>query len=77
MLKKSRYDYRCAPSKGSVDNIRRVLDAPDQIGFSQFDIYADQRELLGGDDLFTMLRGDLGNEVPVHGNARPRTADLR
>jgi len=61
-LKKSELNYECVNSKGSRENIQRVIGEPSQIGYSQFDVYALEREMLGGDDLFTTLRTDLGRE---------------
>lgn len=32
--------YACTPSAGTVENIRRVLETPSQLGFAQLDIFA-------------------------------------
>lgn len=34
------YGYECTPSKGTVDNIDKVLANPTDIGFAQLDVYA-------------------------------------
>src|SRR5262245_23511090 len=34
--------YKCTPSKGTLDNIDRVLRYPTSIGFVQLDVYADE-----------------------------------
>lgn len=61
-LKKSAFDYECALSKGSRENLQRVVSDPTQIGYSQFDVFALEKTILGGENLFTTIRADLGNE---------------
>jgi len=34
------HGYACTPSRGTVENIQRVLEQPTRIGFAQFDVYA-------------------------------------
>jgi len=34
------HGYKCTPSKGTLENIERVLDNPTNIGFVQLDVYA-------------------------------------
>ena len=62
VLKKNAFEFECAPSQGSRDNIQRVIANPNQIGYAQFDVYALEREMLGGASLLTTLRTDMGRE---------------
>jgi hypothetical protein len=34
--------YRCSPSRGTLENIERVLRKPTNIGFVQLDVYANE-----------------------------------
>ncbi len=61
-LRKSEFDYECVTSTGSRENIQRVMGDASQLAYSQFDAYALERKLLGGERLFTTLRTDLGRE---------------
>lgn len=61
-LAKSQFDYACKTSEGSRDNIQRVIKKPREIGYAQFDIYALEKTMLGGDGLFETLRTDMGRE---------------
>src|SRR5215467_1545229 len=36
------HGYKCTPSKGTLENVDRVLTNPTNIGFVQFDIYANE-----------------------------------
>lgn len=62
LLRKSKFDYSCAPSDGSRENIQRVIGDPAQVGFSQFDVYALEGNQLGGQELFQIVRSDVARE---------------
>ena len=61
-LTKARFEYLCEPTKGSVENIARVHEAPLELGFAQLDVLA--LDALGNeaDALLTTIRSDLGRE---------------
>jgi hypothetical protein len=61
-LKANQFDYVCTPSDGSRENILRSVGDPVQIGFSQFDTFALERERLGGKGILTAIRSDIGRE---------------
>ncbi len=61
-LKKAKFDYTCTTSEGSRENIQRVIGDPSQIAFSQLDVFALEKSIYGGDDLFKVIRSDLGRE---------------
>ena len=45
-LKLAHFDYRCAPSAGTRENIERVRANPRQLGYGQLDVFAlDSRQL--------------------------------
>lgn len=55
--------YACTPSRGTVENIERVLATPSQLGFAQLDVYA--REAARRPEEFrrlTVIRQDLACE---------------
>lgn len=55
--------YACTPSRGTVENIQRVLATPSQLGFAQLDVYA--REAAARPAEFarlTLIRQDLACE---------------
>lgn len=55
--------YSCVPSRGTVENIERVLATPSQLGFAQLDVYA--REAARRPEEFrrlTLIRQDLACE---------------
>ena len=57
------HGYKCTPSKGTLENIDRVLRNPTSIGFVQLDVYAD--EAIKRADEFkklTVIRGDIACE---------------
>jgi hypothetical protein len=62
LLKKSKFDYRCTPSEGSRENIQRVIGDPSQLGLAQFDVFAHESQLLGGEELFAVVRSDIARE---------------
>lgn len=61
-LTKSRFAYACKPSQGTVENIRRVLADPRQIGFGQLDILALEGVLSGAAPPVTVMRRDDARE---------------
>lgn len=61
-LKKAKFDYTCTTSEGSRENIQRVIADPTQVGFSQLDVFALEGATYGGEDLFKVMRSDLGRE---------------
>ncbi len=60
-LEAAKLNYVCTASNGSVENIARVLENPQDIGFSQFDILARESLKFGGRPL-TVIRNDFGRE---------------
>ncbi|MDZ4843810.1 MAG: hypothetical protein SH859_16930 [Hyphomicrobium aestuarii] len=55
--------YACTPSKGTLDNIARVLATPSQIGFAQLDVFA--REQMARPEEFkklALIRRDIACE---------------
>jgi hypothetical protein len=57
------HGYKCTPSKGTLENIDRVLRNPTSIGFVQLDVYAD--EAVKRADEFkklTVIRSDIACE---------------
>lgn len=61
-LNKAQFKYECSPSAGSGENIKRVLGAPGDLGFSQYDVFALEQSMRGGDDPFTVVRSDIARE---------------
>ncbi len=61
-LRTSEFNYDCALSAGSRENIERVAEDPTQIGYAQADIYLAESEILGGRERFTTLRTDIARE---------------
>ncbi len=61
-LKDNQFDYVCTPSEGSRENIQRSVADPIQVGYTQFDVYALERERLGGGNLLTPIRNDIARE---------------
>ncbi len=62
VLSKAKFDYECALSAGTRENIQRVTGTPSDLGFAQFDVYALERSLRGGDNPFTLIRSDIVRE---------------
>ncbi|MEZ5773702.1 MAG: hypothetical protein R3D33_03020 [Hyphomicrobiaceae bacterium] len=60
-LRKSKFDYTCTPSDGSLANIERVAQNPTEIGFSQLDVYELARQGMGDSGL-KVLREDVARE---------------
>lgn len=61
-LKKSKFDYSCVTSRGSRENILRISGTPTDIGFSQLDVFKHENDLLGGRELFSVIRSDIARE---------------
>jgi hypothetical protein len=61
-LKDNKFDYTCATSEGSRENIQRSIADPVQVGFSQLDVFALERDRVGGASLLTNLRSDIARE---------------
>ncbi len=62
VLKKAQFDYRCAQSRGSLENIQRVRDNPTDIGFSQFDVFALESAKSGYARPLVAVRTDVARE---------------
>jgi hypothetical protein len=55
--------YKCTPSKGTLENIARVLSYPTSIGFVQLDVYANEAIKRGEEfKKLTLIRGDIACE---------------
>lgn len=61
-LKKNQFDYACAASQGSLENVQRTAADAAQVGFSQLDAFALETDNLGNANLFTRIRSDLARE---------------
>jgi hypothetical protein len=55
--------YKCTSSKGTLENVARVLRYPTSIGFVQLDVYANE-EIKHGDEFrkLTLIRSDIACE---------------
>src|SRR5262249_8831633 len=55
--------YKCTPSKGTLENIDRVLKNPTSIGFVQLDVYANEAIKLADEfKKLTVIRSDIACE---------------
>ncbi|MCB1520812.1 MAG: hypothetical protein KDJ37_09580 [Hyphomicrobiaceae bacterium] len=61
-LDKAGSPHLCTPSLGTEANMGLVLEAPADLAFGQFDIFALDREVYGGDEAFTTIRIDDARE---------------
>lgn len=61
-LNKAKFKYECTPSAGTRENLRRVTGTPSDLGFAQFDVFALERSLRGGNNPFTLIRSDIVRE---------------
>ncbi|MGI9387143.1 MAG: hypothetical protein ACR2OX_06905, partial [Methyloligellaceae bacterium] len=61
-LKKAQFDYLCTTSKGSRDNIKSVISAPNELAYSQLDVFALENVMHGGPDVFATIRTDIARE---------------
>ncbi len=57
-LARSKFEHKCTPSEGTLDNLGRVAADPRQIGYGQLDIFALEAPALGGAKTFSRLRVD-------------------
>lgn len=61
-LKKAQFDYKCQATQGSRENIDLIGKNGRQLGFSQLDLYALEKTLQGGKQLFHTIRDDIARE---------------
>jgi hypothetical protein len=55
--------YKCTPSRGTLENIDRVLKNPTSLGFVQLDVYADEATKRPEEfKKLTVIRGDIACE---------------
>jgi hypothetical protein len=54
----AQFDYACAPSTGTRENVERVLGNPRQLGFGQLDVFVQEARALKGEAALTILRQD-------------------
>ncbi len=57
-LARSKFEHKCTPSEGTLDNLSRVAADARQIGYGQLDVFALEAPALGGAKTFTRLRTD-------------------
>jgi hypothetical protein len=57
-LKLAQFDYACATSKGTRENMERVLANPRQLSYGQLDAFAFEARQLKAGDAFTIVRQD-------------------
>jgi hypothetical protein len=57
-LKLAQFDYRCAPSAGTRENMERVLANPRQLGYGQFDVFALESRQLKAEPALVLVRQD-------------------
>lgn len=57
-LKLAQFDYRCATSAGTRENMERVLADPRQLGYAQLDAYAIESQQLKVGTALTVVRQD-------------------
>ena len=62
VLNNAKFKYECAKSSGTRENIQRVQGAPTELGFAQYDVFALERSLRGGESPFTVIRSDIVRE---------------
>jgi hypothetical protein len=61
-LKQAQFDYRCAPSNGTRENMERVLANPRQLGYGQLDSFAVESQQLKAESALTIVRQDDARE---------------
>ena len=54
----AQFDYACAPSAGTRENIERVLANPRQLGYGQLDVFALESRQLKAEAALTLVRQD-------------------
>lgn len=57
-LKLARFDYRCAPSVGTRENMVRVASDQRQLGYGQLDVFALESRQIKAENAFTIVRQD-------------------
>ena len=57
-LKVAQFDYACAPSAGTRENMERVLGNPRQLGYGQLDVFALESRQLKAEAALTLVRQD-------------------
>ena len=57
-LKLAQFDYRCAPSAGTRENMDRVLASPRELGYGQLDVFALESRQLKAESSLTIVRQD-------------------
>lgn len=57
-LKKEQFNYECATSNGTADNMARVAEKPSELGYGQLDVMAMKADSFGGPSAFTRIRVD-------------------
>ena len=57
-LKLAQFDYRCAPSVGTRENMERVLADPRQLGYGQLDVFALESRQLKAEAALAIVRQD-------------------
>jgi hypothetical protein len=57
-LKVAQFDYACASSAGTRENIERVLGNPRQLGYGQLDVFALESRQLKAEAALTLVRQD-------------------
>jgi hypothetical protein len=57
-LKQAQFDYKCAASAGTRENIERVLADPRQLGYGQLDAFVLESRQLKADNALTLVRQD-------------------
>jgi hypothetical protein len=61
-LNKAKFNYKCTLSLGSNENIERVKENPEDIGFSQFDVFALSAVRQYPAQPFHVIRNDIARE---------------
>lgn len=61
-LNKAKFNYKCTLSLGSNENIQRVKQSPEDIGFSQFDVFALNATKQYPAQPFHVIRNDIARE---------------
>jgi TRAP-type uncharacterized transport system substrate-binding protein len=57
-LSRAKFDHKCTPSTGTLDNMKRVAADPRQLGYGQLDVFALEAPGLGGAQTFSRVRVD-------------------
>jgi hypothetical protein len=57
-LGRAKFEHKCTTSAGTLDNMRRVVVDPRQLGYGQLDVFALEAPGLGGAQTFSRVRLD-------------------